>query len=164
MKRVVTLSLLMMVLALGARAQDYAPPPPLEDEHFEWLVGEWTGATESAMGKSKDWMKCEMGLGGQFLIMHFKMESEMGTFNGMGYLTLGPDGNLKGVWIDSWRNISTGTGTRDGTSSRMTWDGAMGKQVRVMKRVGDDKYVEEITMTGPGGMDMEARAEMTRAK
>ena len=28
-------------------AQDYAPPPPLEDEHFGWMIGKWEGSTES---------------------------------------------------------------------------------------------------------------------
>lgn len=163
MKRIASM-LLLLGIAFDVGAQDYAPPPPLDDKHFGWLIGEWEGWSESPMGKSKDWMKCEMGLGGQFMLMHYKNESDMGMFTGMGAMTIGPDGNIKAVWIDSWRSISSGTGTRDGDKTRMVWEGPMGQHVRVMTKVGDDKYVEEITMTGPDGGEMHAKSEMTRVK
>ena len=162
MKRAVA-TLLFLGIALGVGAQE-RPPPPLDAKHFGWLVGEWSGGSDTPMGKTKEWMKCEMGLGGQFLLMQYKMESDMGPFTGMGALTIGPDGNIKGMWIDSWRNISNGTGTRDGDQTTMTWTGAMGSQTRVMKRISNDKYVEDVTMSGPDGSTMHATAEMTRVK
>jgi len=161
MKRIVA-TLLLLSFAVGVGAQD-APPPPLDAKHFGWMIGEWSGWSESPMGKSKDWMKCEMGLGGQFMLMHYKNESAMGTFTGMGALTIGADGNIKGVWVDSWRNISNGTGTVNGDKTKMVWDGPMGKHVRVLQRVGADKYVEETSMQGPEG-EMHGKSEMTRVK
>lgn len=164
MKLAVAFSILVLALAPAAYAQGFEPLPPLEDGHLTWLVGEWTGTTESSMGKTKDWMKFEMGIDGQFLLMHYKAESDMGTFMGMGAMTVGADGNIKGVWFDNWRNISTGSGSQDGKTMRMTWEGPMGKQVRVMKRVDDDHYFEDMTLTGSGGMEMRARTEMKRVK
>ena len=155
---------LVLCIALGAGAQDFGPPPPLDEEYFGWLIGEWSGGSEAPMGKTKDWMKCEMGLGGQFMLMHYKIESDMGTLTGMGALTIGPDGNIKGLWMDSWRNISHGTGTRDGDQLKMVWESPMGQQTRIMKRVSDDKFVEDITMSGPDGSAKHAKSEMTRVK
>ncbi len=162
MKRVIVTVLLLSV-ALGAGAQDMAPPPPLDDSHFGWLIGEWQGTNETPMGTVKEWVKYEMGVGGQFVLIDYKNESDMGTFTGKGALTVSQDGSIKGVWFDSWRTISNGKGTREGKTTKMVWDGAMGKQTRVMERIGDDTYVEKITMSTPQG-EMQATSEMKRVK
>jgi hypothetical protein len=43
---------------MAAEAMPMAPPP-LADDFFAWMIGEWEGWTTSAMGKSQDWQKIE---------------------------------------------------------------------------------------------------------
>ena len=138
------------------------PPPALDEATFGWMVGEWQGWTESPMGKSEDWMSCEMGMGGQFLIMQYKSKLPMGDFQGMGALTL-KDGKLKGYWIDSWRSMSEGEGVIEANKSTITWAGPEGNHTRITELVGEDKLVITVKME-MGGQPMEARSELTRVK
>jgi hypothetical protein len=138
-----------------------APPAALDEATFGWMLGEWEGWTDSPMGKSEDWMLCEMGLGGQFLMMKYKSKTAMGDYEGVGMLTL-KDGELKGYWVDTWRSMSEGTGTLEGTRSTITWSGPEGDHLRITELVGD-KMVATIKME-MGGQPMEVRSEMTRVK
>jgi len=159
--------LLALCLAMPLFAGDegempMGPPPALDEAAFGWMLGEWEGWTESPMGKSEDWMHCEMGMEGQFLIMQYKSKTPMGDFQGMGALTL-IDEKLKGYWIDSWRSMSEGEGMIEGKKNTITWSGPEGSHTRITELVGEDKLVITFNME-MGGQEVEVRSEMTRVK
>jgi hypothetical protein len=147
-------------------SQVYKPPPPLKDKFIKWMVGEWRGITESPMGASNDWMKCELGLGGQFLLINQKSEFENRSVStGMGALTINQEGEVVGIWIDSWRTISHGKGKHEGDVSTMEWTTpGMGTQTRIMEKIGENNFRTLITMKGKDGKEMQAFSEMRRVK
>lgn len=49
-------------------------PKPIDDDWCRWIIGEWEGFGESDAGKGKGWVKIELGLNGQFLIMKGEAE------------------------------------------------------------------------------------------
>jgi hypothetical protein len=146
--------------------QKFAPPPPLKDEFIKWMVGEWRGITESPMGAANDWMECKLGLGGQFLLINQKSEFENRTVStAMGALTINKEGEVVGIWIDSWRTISHGKGKHEGNVSIMEWTTpGMGTQTRVMEKLGENNFRILITMKGKDGKEMQAFSEMRRIK
>lgn len=176
MKKLFVLSLALTIcFALPLMAQEKktgekdmasmpAPPPPLTDTYLNWLVGEWKGWSESPMGKSEDWMKCELGLGGQFMMMQFKSTSPMGKFEGAGAYTMNQEGGIEAVWIDSYRDMATGKGKRDGNVMTMHWKGKMGTGTRVTEKLGDDKLKVTSKWEMADGSVMEGTAEYTRVK
>jgi hypothetical protein len=147
-------------------ARKFTPPPPLNDEFLKWMVGEWRGISESSRGASHEWMKCELTLDGQFLLMNFKSEFEGGGgISGLGALTLNQTGDFLGLWIDSWRNISQGKGKREGNVLTMEWSiPGMGKQTRTIEKMGEDLFVALIKMKGKNGKEMQVYSEMRRVK
>ena len=147
-----------------AMAQMPAPPPPLDDDFMKWMVGEWKGFSESEMGKSEDWMKCEMGFGGQFMTIEYKSEGPMGAYTGGGAFTLNQEDGIEAVWIDSFRDISSGKGKRDGDVMTMHWDGKRGKATRITEKVSDDKLNVTNKWEMSNGMVMESKSEFTRVK
>jgi hypothetical protein len=161
--------LLALCLAIPLMAGDekaagempMAPPAPLDESVFGWMVGEWEGWSESPMGKSEDWMTCRMGLGGQFLIMEYKSKTPMGDYEGFGMLTMQGD-EVRGHWFDNGRSMSEGSGTIDGTKTTITWTSQMGTSTRITDLV-DGKMVATMKME-MGGQKMEGRSEMTRVK
>jgi len=143
------------------------PPAPLDDDFMNWMVGEWEGSSEheGAMGKSEVWMKCEMGVDGQFMMMEFKSKSAaMGQFTGRGAYTLDETGGIKAFWIDSFRDMGQGKGTREGDVMTMSWESKMGKGTRVTTKVSDDKMTGTGEWEMPNGMIMKDKTEMTRVK
>ena len=86
----------------------HAPPPPLDNEYMSWMVGEWKGWSETAMGKSEVSVKCEMAFGGQFMMTQYKGESPMGEFSGGGIYTLNQEGGIEAFWVDSMREMAHG--------------------------------------------------------
>jgi len=110
-------------------------------------------------------MKCEMGLDGQFLLIRYRSDMSDGSkYTGMGAMTLNRDGDIVGQWVDSWRTMARGRGTRVGTIVTMEWDDDSGKQLRIIEMVGDDERKEVIRMMGPDGGMMEATSKMTRVR
>lgn len=167
-----------------------APPKSLDDDWSKWIVGEWEGQTETAMGKHQDWMKVELGLDNQFLITKYKSKmlemtpeqmqamketmpmsdedlkkmKEM-VYNGLGLQTINPmTGEIVGYWFDSWRGIYKGTGKREGNKTTTTWEGPMGSSTRTVEKVNDNKIVVTFTETMPNGKVMEGRSELTRVE
>lgn len=163
-----TVAMFCSLIAMFAFAGDeMTPPPPLDNAHLKWMIGEWEGTTTSSYGETKDWMSCEMGLNDQFVMMNYKGQMGPMTFVGMGALTQGQDGSFKGMWIDSFRSLSMGTGMLEGNKMTMTWDSPEGPYTRVTEKVSDDKMVVTFKMTGPDGKDVPesvGRTEMTRVK
>jgi hypothetical protein len=106
-----------------------------------------------------------MDLGGQFLIMTYKSESEnMGGMSGIGMITLDTEGKPVGYWIDSWRTMSKGEGSRTGDKSTMNW--SMGKDVyvRITEKVDENTMRVSGCMTDAGGREMKSESEFKRIK
>ena len=161
----------IFILSAGLLAQEeeshmgMAPPPPVEDDFFKWMEGEWKGYSESEMGKSNDHMTMKMDLGGQFLITTYKSELDNGmVMTGMGAITHSYDGKLAGYWIDSFRTMSEGKGSREGNISKMEWTTPMGVYVRTTEKI--DENIMKITglMTASDGKKMSSKAEYKRVK
>lgn len=177
MKRIaVSFLAITMLMAVSLTAQEKAeetktdasehammPPPGLSDEWTKWMVGEWEGTSMSPMGTSKDWVKCELGLDGQFVMMQATGTMEDGTtYKGMGAQTLTPTGEIVGYWIDNWRGMYEGKGKVEGDKFTMVWEGQMGKAERTIVKVGDDKLTIAEKFTMPDGNMMESSGEMSR--
>jgi hypothetical protein len=165
-----------------------APPNALDDDWSKWIVGEWEGKTETPMGKHQDWMKIELGLDNQFIMMKYKskmaeMTPEQMTamketmnmsdegmakmkdmvYKGLGIETVNPaTGEVIGYWFDSWRGVYKGTGKREGNKTTMNWEGPMGSSTRTVEKVDENKMVMTFTETMPNGKVIEGRSEFTR--
>lgn len=166
-------SLLVLIMFVGFTALPYAvlgqetpaPPKPLDDDMIKWMVGEWEGWSESPMGKTKEWMSCQIGLDGQFMLMSGKSEAQGQVYKGMGCLTIDPKtGELVGLWIDNWRGMYKGKGKREGNKTIMEWVGTMGKSTRITEKINEDKFVETVKLPGPDGKMTTMKAEYTRVK
>lgn len=142
----------------------FEPPPPLENDLLKSMAGTWKGWSEGPMGKSEDWMKAEMGLNDQFLMMEVKSKWEGGKYKGMGAMTLNEDGTVAGFWIDNYREMAKGHGTIEGNKLTMTWEGKMGKGTRVTEMVDDKKFKVTAKWTMPDGTTMEESSEMMRVE
>jgi hypothetical protein len=164
MKRSLTI-LLVALLGLPVFAQEMGPPKALDDDFFNWMVGEWEGWSEGPMGKTTDWLKYELGLDGQFLFMQATSEAPGMAYRGMGAVTLNPEtGEIVGNWIDNFRGMYQGVGKRDGNKLIIEWDGKMGKSTRTTEKLGDNKFRVVAKSVGPDGSTMESKAEFTRKK
>jgi hypothetical protein len=157
--------LFILFMAIFALAQEneadhsqMAPLPPLEDEFMSWMVGEWKGTSTSQMGKSNDYMKCEMRFGGQFMIMTYKSKMENGMkMAGMGAITHDKEGKLAGYWIDSWRTMSEGTGSREGWVSTMKWTTAEGTFIQTTEKVDDNTMKVTGLMKNADGSEIRSK-------
>lgn len=171
-----------MAMEAQDAAESWTPPPSLKNNDWmKWMVGEWEGTTESPMGTSKDWMKVEFALDGQFVIAHMKSEMtsvnkemamQMGMteeqmkepYYGMGVFTVDPKtGEAIDYWFDSMRGISTGKGMREGNVETTKWESAMGSETRTLEKKGENDMVMTFKMT-MHGMDqaMEGKTVLKR--
>jgi hypothetical protein len=163
-----------------------APPQPLADDLFSWMIGDWEGSTTSPMGKSQDMQKIEWGLDKQFIMVHvtakqtevnqeamkaYKMSKEdmdkmmAMPYKGMGPMTINPQtGEIVGYWFDNWRGSYKGTGKREGNKITIQWEGTMGTSERTIEKVSDDKMVQTFKEKDPSGNVVEGRTESTRKK
>lgn len=173
MKKLTILAVLLLGFSLTVFAQEkstqeapaFTPPPPLNNEFLNWMVGEWEGWSESAMGKTSDHMTCSMALNNQFMLIGYQAKAENMTYEGRGAMTLAADGQVKGFWIDNMRSMSQGKGTLAGNILTMEWNTpGMGKGVRITERINENKFKVTEKWTMPDGNVMESRSEMTRAK
>lgn len=173
---------------MGEEMPDMKPPQPLSSDWYNWMVGEWTGWSETPMGKTKDWIKFEWGLDKQFVVIHYKgemvesneemmkgMQEQMNMsdedmkammempYKGMGVVTMDPkSGGSIGYWFDNWRSISTGKGKMESaTKGTMVWESAMGTETRTTEKVGENKMVVTFKSSGAMG-EHEGRTELTR--
>ena len=173
MQRTIVLSVLFILLtAIFAIAQEgeadhsqITPPTPLEEEFMSWMVGEWKGSSTSQMGKTIDYMRCEMDLGGQFMTMTYKSKTEDGRkMSGMGAITKDKAGKLVGYWIDSWRTMSKGNGTREGWISTMHWTTAEGSYTRTTEKVDENTMKVTGVMKNADGSEIRSQAEFKRVE
>ncbi len=163
----------ILLLAMSALAQDKevakdampAPPAPLADDLFQWMVGEWEGSSTTAMGKSQDWQKVEMSLDNQWVTTHYTANMGAMKYKGMGPMTINPATNeVTGYWFDNFRGVYKGMGKRDGNKITMTWEGPMGTRTDTTEKVSQDKMVVTYTNKEPDGKVSEGRTELTRKK
>lgn len=158
------LTLVMMSLALPLFAQ---PPAALQEDLYDWMIGEWEGTTESSMGKSVDEMKVDWDLEHQFVDVHYKQKIGEGAtamaYKGRGMMTV--DAQSKeyvGYWFGSFRDISTGKGSRTGNKLTMTWEGGNGPETRIIEKMGNDKMVMTFKGTGLDGKEMSGTTTLIR--
>lgn len=163
------------------------PPKPLSGDFNNWMVGEWEGYSDSPMGKSKDWMKCDWALDKQFIVITYEgkfvepnmemmegMAKQMNMskedmdkmaetpYKGMGLVSEDPQtGKMMGYWFDNWRGVSKGSGSQEKDTQTMTWEGSMGTEVRTIEMVGMDKMMITFKSSSPMG-EFEGKSEYTR--
>ncbi len=159
----VTCMLLASPLAIAQESGNYMAPKALDDEILTWMLGEWTGTNESAMGTMQESMHCVLGMNDQFLVMDWSGDMGPMKMKGRAVFTV-TGGKYHGYWYDSMRNMSQGEGTRDGNVVTMTWKSPNGEMVRTIEKVDEDTFKSVITMPGPDGKDMEMVTTMTRVK
>lgn len=166
MRKLCTAALVMLLLATSVRvaAQPPQPKPGPEHEHFKQLEGTWDATIQSKEGDSKGVAHWKVGLGGLWLLEHFKGEGGGVSFEGMG-ATSYDAGKKKyvSVWIDSMSTSPmVSEGTFDKNKKILTMAGTMampgGKTMKLnMTTVMKDADNVVFTMTTPGadGKDME---------
>lgn len=163
---------------------------PSDDEVWQWMIGEWEGGSESAMGKSEDWMKFEWDLNSQFLTsevrstaaelnpeMVSKIAAEQGKteaeiqkmmsapYWAKGYATFDyQSGEIVSYWFDSHRSIYKGSETRSGNTITMHMKQLNGMITveRTAEKVSNDKMVGTFRSTLPDGQVIEGGFEATR--
>lgn len=146
------------------------PPPPLDSDLAEWFVGEWEGRSEGPMGEAREWRKYELGLGGQYLLIHAKSvhgDDEGGEcmiYEGLGGMTKGPEGHWVGFWVDNMRGMYKGRGRREEDRIHMAWEGPNGVAHRVMEKVDDNTYEARSKMVSPDGHEMVEKLRLHRVE
>ena len=163
-------SILFLLITVPLLAQDdqgmsMTPSPPLNDDFYNWMIGEWQGTTTSPNGVSQDYMKCEMEVGGQFLVSTYKAaQGAKLLMSGLAIATLDKDGNEVGYWIDSWRTMSMGQGNRQGNISVMKWSMSGGEYIRTTEKVDQNTMKVTGVMTMPDGKEMKSETVLKRIK
>jgi hypothetical protein len=149
--------------AMSGEMASMMPPQPLNDEWFNWLVGEWEGWSDSPQGKTQDWEEFEMGLDGQFLFVESKSVMGNITYTGMGAITVHPQsGERLGYWIDNFRGMYEGKGKLEGNTITMEWLGNQGTYNETIEKLSDNKYKINWSFTDPRGNKNDGTKEMTK--
>jgi hypothetical protein len=156
--------LVLSVLATTACAQGPAKPGP-EHELLKKLEGTWDATMKPADGgEAKGVMTYKMGLGGLWLLNHFK-----GDFGGMPFEGRGFDGydtakkKFVSVWIDSMITaplLFEGTFDKDTKTMTMTGEGpgpegAMVKMKSVTQWQDDNNITFAMSMQDKDGKSQE---------
>jgi hypothetical protein len=155
----------MAVWTAGLTAQEPPlPKPGPEHEHFKELAGTWDATIHMKEGDSKGTMVSKVGLGGLWLLEHFKADLGGMSFEGMG-ATSYDEGKKKyvSVWIDSMSTSPmVSEGTYDKQNKTLTMTGSMplpgGKSMKttmttIMKDA--DTMVFSLMAQGDDGKDGE---------
>jgi hypothetical protein len=166
-------SMVMPLMAQEGRKKTAPPPPqeqpgppkPLDNAMMKFLVGEWEGSMESPMGPSSEVLRYWMGLDGQFLFMEGGSKVGNMKYSGIGAMTINPkSGDTVGYWIDNFRGMYQGVGKTEAGKNAMEWSGTMGRSLRILEKVSDDKFTVTVKMDGPDGREQTFKGEMTRKK
>jgi hypothetical protein len=162
---------------------------PAEDEMWNWMIGNWRGWSESPLGKTQDWIKCEWDLNQQFLLTHIKsqmiepnremlqelaekhnttsdkiIKMMLAPYSGKGYSTINQNGKINCYWFDSLRRVYSGSEIRNGNMVKMIWKEEGGNIVieRTFEKVGENKLTGTFKNKLPNGQVIEGRFEATR--
>lgn len=154
------LTMALGVLALAARLTAQQPPevkPGPAHEKLKEAEGTWDAIIKSPAGDSKGTLSCKIGLGGLWLLEHFKGDFGGMTFEGNGATGYDPaKKKYVNVWIDSMSTLPTlSEGTYDKATKTMTMTGDMpmpdGKSMKTtMITVAKDADTKTFTLTGVG--------------
>jgi hypothetical protein len=163
-------------------------PKPLDDDWTSWIVGEWKGTGDSTAGKGTGTMTVELGLNGQFLLIHGEAEvrevnaeylkknmnasdEEIDRFKKSPYRVLEiytidqKTGEVMAYLFDSLRCMAQGRGKREGDKETIEWRWANGQRsTRVTERMSDDRMTVIERTPMPDGSVMEDKGEMVRSK
>jgi len=162
---------------------------PADDEVWQWMIGNWSGWSESPIGKTQDWISCKWDLNQQFLVTHVKSEVTepnhkilrrmaeeryttvdeitkmmLAPYAGKGFATIDPSGEINSYWFDSLRRIYQGFETREGNKVKVIWKEVGGGIAieRTFEKVAEDKMAGTFKNIFPNGRIMEGRFEATR--
>jgi hypothetical protein len=168
-------------------------PDTLNDDWTRWIIGEWGDLWEpGSQRKRNGWMKAELGLNGQFLVIRYEIEvtdedakslqdrmqtedDEAGkfqgqTFKGIEYHTIDTQtGEVIGYLFDSLRCIAVGRGSRQGDKEVTEWKWKCGEQettsIRTTEKANEDKLlITDKYLTPDGKIWMEEKIEASRRK
>ena len=135
-------ALLVFISAAWLPAQPPQPKAGPEHEYFKQFEGVWDATIHEPGGTSKGTMMWKVGLGGLWLLEHFKTEMGGATFEGHGGTTWDPaKKKYVGVWIDSM------------STSPMLIEGTYNKEKKMMTSIG--------TSAGPDGKPMKMTMRST---
>jgi hypothetical protein len=185
MKRILLFVLTVLFVGLGLPAwAQMAPPGPLQDDLYSWMVGNWEGSTEGTMGKMNDEMEVDWDLGHQFIGINYKSkiaetdpakleamakasgmskEQLQMPYKGKGVMTMNPQTKeYLGYWFDINRSVSVGKGAREGNKITMTWESPMGNEVRTVEKISEDKLVMAFKGKDAQGNEMSGTTTMMR--
>ena len=168
-------------------------PKPLDDDWNKWIIGEWEGVAESDVGSARVWMKIELGLNGQFLLMNSESkvtgtneeqknyykdtlnatyeeieEFKSSTFRGLQIFTIDPKSNeVVGYLFDSLRCVAKGRGKRQDNKEVIEWNWSVTAQgatsISTIERIDNDKFTLNNKYNLPNGDKMEDMIQMTRS-
>jgi len=168
-------TLVVAVLIFGAtawlRAQQPQPKPGPEHEHFKQLEGTWDATIHEPNGTTKGMAEWKVGLGGLWLLEHFKGEVGGASFEGYGATTWDPaKKKYAGVWVDSMSTsplITEGTYDKGkklmvATANAPGPDGKMMKMTMRSQMMDNDNVVFTMSMPGPDGKDMDMKITYKR--
>ncbi|MCI0638210.1 MAG: DUF1579 domain-containing protein [Gemmataceae bacterium] len=152
----IVIGVLALAAAVRLSAQEPAKPGP-EQEHFKQFEGTWDATVHFKGETSKGTMSWKVGLGGLWLLEHFKGEFAGSGFEGIGATSYDPaKKKYVNVWIDSMSTSAmTSEGTFDKAKKTMTMHGSMptpdGKTMKTTS-VTEVKDANNLvfTMSGPG--------------
>ena len=175
--------------ASAARTMHIGNMNPADDPVWQWMIGDWRGWSESPIGKTQDWIKCEWDLNQQFLLTHIKSQMTepnremlqelaeehnttsdkvikmiLAPYSGKGYSTIDQNGEINCYWFDSLRRVYNGSEIRNGNVVKMIWKEEGGNIVieRIFEKVGENKLTGTFKNTLPDGQIVEGRFEATR--
>jgi len=166
-------------------------PSPLDDDWTKWIIGEWGDLCEPGSQKKRNgWMKAELGLNGQFLIIRHENEItkedieslkdsmrteddqaskfQSQTHKEIEYYTIdSKSGEVIGYLFDSLRCIAVGRGTRQGNQEVIEWKWKKGQQettsIRTTERINENRLIMTDRYLKPdGSIWMEGTLEATR--
>ena len=123
MKTLLSIILLAFIFAGSSFAQEFNPPPAIDNEFANESIGSWVSEEYELMGmKWKEESTINWVLNKQFLEMKSVSTSDKGVkYESIGYMTVDAEGNLKAWFFDIWGMEGVGiyTGKVDGLTGTM---------------------------------------------
>jgi len=166
-------------------------PDQLNDDWTRWIIGTWGDFREPGSQETRDgWMKAELGLNGQFLIIRHEnqitdedieslkdrtkttddqaVKFQSQTHKEIEYYTIDQETQeVIGYLFDGLRCIAVGRGKREGNKEVITWKWKCGRReatsIRTTVKVSEDKLLMTDKYLATDGTTMiEGTAEAIR--
>ena len=211
MTKTISIALMVITIILGSRCSthsikekqisneddhtqaSFAVPDELNDEWTRWIIGTWGDFREPGSQETRNgWMKAELGLNGQFLIIRYEFQItdedidslkvrtettddqadrfQSQTHKEIEYYTIDTETQeVIGYLFDGLRCIATGRGKREDNKEIMTWKWECGQReatsIRTTEKISENKLLMTDRYVDPDGTTlMEGTAEATRKK